>query len=76
VAVPFALAIGLLIALALRGAATAIAVAAARGRASMAAPARAEFRSGIGSSVWIPARSAPLARALAPRAPPAPSLGS
>jgi hypothetical protein len=76
VAVPLALAIGLLIALALRGAATAIAVAAARGRTRMAVLARPDLRSRIGSSVWIPARSAPLARALAPRAPPAPSLGS
>jgi len=74
-AVPLALAIGLLIALALRGAATAIAVAAARGRARMAVPARAELPARVGSSVWIPALSARLSRALAPRAPPAPSLG-
>jgi hypothetical protein len=75
-AVPLALAIGLLIALALRGAATAIAVAAARGRARVAPPAPAELPSRVASSVWTPARSARLARALAPRAPPAPSLGS
>ena len=74
-AVPLAVAIGLLIALALRGAATAIAVAATRGRARMLRAARVDLPSRLGSSVWRPARNATLARELAPRAPPASSLG-
>ena len=73
IAIPLALAIGMLIALALRGAATAIAVAAARTRARLGAPASAQLPSLV--PMWCPPPRAPLARRLAPRAPPAPSLG-
>jgi hypothetical protein len=74
-AVPLALAIGLVVALALRGAAVAIAVAATHGRTRMLRPARIELPARVGSSVWHPTRNATLSRELAPRAPPASSLG-
>jgi hypothetical protein len=75
-AIPLALAIGCLIALALRGAATAIAVAAARGRARLRALPPTQLSSLVGPSVWSAPAQAPLARRLAPRAPPAPSPSS
>lgn len=69
-AVPLALAIGLLIALALRGAAVAIAVAASRGQA-LRALAPVQLPSRVSRSVRRARAQAPLARRLAPRAPPA-----
>ncbi|HEX6459829.1 MAG TPA: hypothetical protein VF032_12985 [Thermoleophilaceae bacterium] len=71
VAIPLALVIGLLIALALRGAAAAIAVAAARGRARLRRPAAAPSPLLLAGSASLSPRRAPLARRLAPRAPPA-----
>jgi hypothetical protein len=70
-ALPLALVIGFLIALALRGAAAAIAVAAARGRARLHAPKAASLPSSVGRSVWTAPQQGALARRLAPRAPPA-----
>jgi hypothetical protein len=69
-ALPLAVAIGLVIALALRGAATAIAVAARRhtrlpGVSPLPLPSR------IGRSVWAPAAQGALGNRLSPRAPPA-----
>jgi hypothetical protein len=75
-AVPLALLIGFLIALALRGAAAAIAVAAARGRARLGRLATAPLLSSVSRSVWSAPAQAPLARRLAPRAPPAVRLSS
>src|SRR5436190_1603537 len=72
-AIPLALLIGLVIALALRGAAAAIAVAAAHGRARLARPAASKLLPRVGRSVWSAPSPAPLARRLAPRAPPASS---
>jgi hypothetical protein len=69
-ALPLALAIGLLIALALRGAAAAIAVAARRGARAWLA-ASAPLRSSVTRSVWAPPLEGALARRLSPRAPPA-----
>lgn len=70
-ALPLALLIGFLIALALRGAAAAIAVAAARGRARLVPPPPFQLPSPVGRSVWIAPPQGALARRLAPRAPPA-----
>jgi hypothetical protein len=72
-AIPLALVIGFLIALALRGAAAAIAVAAARGRARLRPPAASALLSPVARSVWSAPPQVPLARRLAPRAPPAAS---
>jgi len=72
-AVPLALVIGLVLALALRGAAAAIAVAAARGRARLGRPAASKLLPRVGRSVWSAPSPVPLARRLAPRAPPASS---
>jgi len=72
-AIPLALLIGLVIALALRGAAAAIAVAAAHGRARLARPAASKLLPRVGRSVWSAPSPAPLARRLALRAPPASS---
>jgi hypothetical protein len=69
-AFPLALVIGLLIALALRGAAVAIAVAAARGRARLRTPRQVQLPSRVARTVWSAPLEAPLARRLAPRAPP------
>ena len=71
VAIPLALAIGLLIALVLRGAAAAIAVAAARGRARLRRAEDAVLPLRVRASVCASPRLALLARSLAPRAPPA-----
>jgi hypothetical protein len=70
-ALPLALVIGLLIALALRGAAAAIAVAAARGGARLRALGPVQLPSRVARSVWSAPPQTPLARRLAPRAPPA-----
>jgi hypothetical protein len=70
-ALPLAIVIGLLIALLLRGAAAAIAVAASKGRARLRPATPAQLPSSVARSVWsVPPRGA-LARRLAPRAPPA-----
>ncbi len=71
VAIPLAFAIGLVVALALRGAASAIAVAAARGRARLRPAAAGSLPLRISRSLFVPPRLAPLARHIAPRAPPA-----
>jgi hypothetical protein len=68
-ALPLAVVIGLLIALALRGAAAAIAVAARR-RAALPLGERSELLSPVARSVWSAPHDAPLARRLSPRAPP------
>jgi hypothetical protein len=70
-ALPLALLIGFLIALALRGAAAAIAVAAARGRARLRLSSPGSLPSPVGRSVWAAPPPGALARRLAPRAPPA-----
>jgi hypothetical protein len=70
-ALPLALLIGFLIALALHGAAAAIAVAAAKGRARLRPPAPAQLLSSVTRSVWSGPRPVTLSRRLAPRAPPA-----
>lgn len=70
-AAPLAVAIGLLIALALRGAASAIASAAGRRRSSLVLWAPPGASSPVARSVWAPPAGGALARRLAPRAPPA-----
>jgi len=70
-ALPLAIVIGLVIALLLRGAAAAIAVAASKGRARLRPAAPAELRSSVARSVWSAPPQGALARRLAPRAPPA-----
>jgi hypothetical protein len=70
VALPLALTIGLLIALLLRGAAAAIAVAASKGRARLRQAAPAQLPSSVARSVWSAPKLSVLARRLAPRAPP------
>lgn len=70
IAVPLAIAIGLLVALALRGAAAAIAVAAARGRNRLRYSGAAPLPSRVARSVWSAPPRGVLARRLAPRAPP------
>lgn len=75
-AIPLALLIGLAIALALRGAAAAIAVAAARGVARLDRPAPSPLLSSVSRSLLSAPARAPLARRLAPRAPPAVRLSS
>lgn len=69
-AIPLAIVIGLLIAMALRGAATAIAAAAARGRARLRPVAPVDLPLRIGRFIWSAPAQSPLARRLAPRAPP------
>lgn len=76
IALPLALLIGLLIALALRGAAAAIAVAAGSGGARLGRPVPSALLSSVSRSVWTARVQAPLARRLAPRAPPAVRLSS
>jgi hypothetical protein len=70
-ALPLALVIGFVIALVLRGAAAAIAVAASRGRARLVSPSPARLPSGVARSVWSAPPQGALACRLAPRAPPA-----
>jgi hypothetical protein len=70
VAVPLALAIGLVIALVLRGAAAAVAIVVHRRARIRVAPARPLLATVI-RSVWLPVSDGPLSRRLAPRAPPA-----
>jgi hypothetical protein len=71
IALPLAIAIGLLVALALRGAARAIAVAAQRGARARIAPAAAPLVSRVARSVWAARLTGALSRRLSPRAPPA-----
>jgi hypothetical protein len=69
VAVPLALFIGLLIALLLRGAAAAVAIAARR-RTAIALRSLHPRLSPVARSVWVPVSHGALSRRLAPRAPP------
>jgi hypothetical protein len=72
IAVPLAMAIGLVIALLLRGAEQAIAIAAARHSPLPALQSLRLLRT-VGGSVWAPVSSGALAGRHAPRAPPLPA---